>query len=68
MMIGLGFYRAGVGDYCDLGWKKRNDNLVRQIKLLRKNQCQGYVLFTARFLNEKKAKKELKNYNKYLSE
>lgn len=68
MMIGLGFYRAGVGDYCDLGWKKRNDNLVRQIKLLRKNQCQGYVLFTARFLNEKNARKELKNYNKYLSE
>lgn len=62
LYIGLALYRAGEKASDDPGWKKREDNLARQLRILRKEGCAGYALFSAGDLYRKGARKELKNY------
>lgn len=65
MMIGLALYRAGKKDSLDKGWKKKNDNIVTQIKQEKAAGCQGFVLFSSTYMTNWSARKEMKNYRTY---
>lgn len=64
LYIGLALYRAGEKASDDPGWGKADDNLARQVRILRKRNCQGFALFSAKDLERKGAQQELKNYRK----
>ncbi len=66
MFIGLALYRAGSYDSSDLGWYRKSNNLVTQIKKLNKKGCEGYVLFSSTYLYKKETKKEVKKYRNYI--
>ena len=59
MYIGLALYRTGQKASDDKGWKKRSTNLRTQVKQLRSNGMEGYILFSAADLSDKHAKTEL---------
>lgn len=66
MYIGLGLYRGGNRDSSDLGWKRKSNNIVSQIKKLKNKGCDGFVFFSSSSLYAKAPQKEVKNYRKYI--
>ena len=66
MYIGLGLYRGGSVSATDIGWSRKNNNIVTQIKKLKKKGCEGFVLFSASSLYSDSAKKEAKKYRAYI--
>ena len=67
MFIGLALYRAGKRDRYDKNWKKKSNNIVTQIKKQEAAGCQGFVLFSAEYMYGRAARKEMKNYRKYMA-
>ncbi len=65
MIIGLALYRAGMSDSVDKDWKKKKNIIVSQIKKEKAAGCQGFVLYSASYMNNRSGKKEMKNYRKY---
>lgn len=59
--IGLALYKAGAASAWDPGWKYSN-NLAKQTTLSKDYGCQGYVLFSYRYLFTKAGKKEIASY------
>lgn len=66
MYIGLGLYRAGSRSSSDLGWKRSNNNIVSQIKMAKRADCDGFVLFSSSYMYRSRTSKEMKNYRKYI--
>lgn len=66
MYVGLALYRSGTKSSVDLGWSKKSDNIVTQIKQLEKKGCEGFVLFRSAFLYTKATQKEVENYRAYI--
>ncbi len=66
MMIGLALYQSGTRSRVDKGWSKRSNNIVKQIKQQKKAGCQGFVLFSGTYMTNRSARKEMKNYRKYI--
>lgn len=66
MYIGLGLYRGGTYHASDLGWSRKNNNIVTQIKQLKRKGCDGFVLFSASSLYTGSSQKEVKNYRAYI--
>lgn len=64
LYVGLALYRAGEKASDDPGWQEDDDNLVRQLKLLREKGCAGYVLFSAGDFDTKRAQKELQRFQR----
>lgn len=66
MYIGLGLYRCGTQNPADLGWSRKNNNIVTQIKQLSRQGCEGFVLFRSSYLYDSATQKEVRNYRKYI--
>ena len=66
MYIGLATYRAGTYSSSDLGWKRKNNNLVTQIKKEKAAGCDGFVLFSSSYMYRSRAAKEMNNYRNYI--
>lgn len=66
MFIGLALYRAGSHSSPDMGWSRKNNNIVTQIRQLKRKGCQGYVLFSSAYLYNSTTRKEVKNYRSYI--
>lgn len=66
MYIGLATYRAGTYSSSDLGWKRKNNNLVTQIKKEKTAGCDGFVLFSSSYMYRSRAAKEMDNYRNYI--
>ena len=66
MYIGLATYRAGTYSSSDLGWRRKNNNLVSQIKKEKAAGCDGFVLFSSSYMYHSRAAKEMKNYRNYI--
>ena len=66
MYIGLATYRAGAYSSSDLGWRRKNNNLVSQIKKEKAAGCDGFVLFSSSYMYHSRAAKEMKNYRNYI--
>lgn len=66
MYIGLGLYRGGTRNSSDIGWRKKNNNIVRQIKKVKRSGCGGFVFFSSAYLYTDSTKKEVKNYRTYI--
>lgn len=66
MYIGLGLYRTGARSSTDLGWSKKSNNIVSQIKKSKRRGCEGFVLFSSSYLYTDSAKKEVGNYRTYI--
>lgn len=62
MYIGLALYKAGEKVTNDVGWKKSNTNLSRQLGKIRTGNTEGYILFCYTDLYRKGAQKEIRNY------
>ncbi|MDD5955528.1 MAG: hypothetical protein PUC40_00885, partial [Lachnospiraceae bacterium] len=61
--IGFAVYKSS-GWTGDPGWRRSSSNLSKQLKMLRKKKCDGYVLFSAKDLYRNGASKEISNLNK----
>ena len=66
MYIGLALYKAGVKSSVDTGWTRKNNNIVSQIKLANKADCEGFVLFSSAYMKKTAASKEMKKYRAYI--
>lgn len=66
MYIGLGLYRGGSSSPTDLGWGKKSNNIVTQIKQLKSKGCGGFVLFSSAYLYADATQAEAKNYRAYI--
>ena len=66
MYIGLATYRAGTYSSSDLGWRRKNNNLVTQIKKEKAAGCDGFVLFSSSYMYRSRAAKEMSNYRDYI--
>lgn len=66
MFIGLALYRAGSRSSSDLGWSRKNNNIVTQIRQLKQEDCEGFVLFSSSYLYRSATKKEVKKYRTYI--
>ena len=66
MYIGLATYRAGTYSSSDLGWRRKNNNLVSQIKKEKAAGCDGFVLFSSSYMYRSRAAKEMSNYRNYI--
>lgn len=66
MYIGLATYRAGTYSSSDLGWKRKNNNLVTQIKKEKEAGCNGFVLFSSSYMYRSRSSKEMENYRNYI--
>lgn len=66
MFIGLALYRAGSRVSSDLGWRRKNNNIVSQIRQLKRKKCEGFVLFSSAYLYKGSTQKEVKNYRSYI--
>lgn len=64
---GLALYRGGMKSNVDRGWKKRTDNIAKQVKLCDFYDCNGYIFFSYTYLFTPGGKKELASYMKYIS-
>lgn len=58
VFAGLALYKAGAATSWDPGWKKFN-NISKQVTLSKDYGCEGYVLFSYRYLFTKAGKKEM---------
>ncbi|MCR5452520.1 MAG: family 10 glycosylhydrolase [Lachnospiraceae bacterium] len=67
LCVGLALYNADKSLSSDIGWKKKKNNMVYQIKKIRKAGLKGYSLFTLSSFYTTMAKKELKKLKKYLN-
>ena len=67
MYIGLALCYGGSRRSDDLGWCRKNNNIVTQIKQLRHEGCNGFVLFSSNSLYSRSTKKEVKNYRAYIN-
>lgn len=65
--IGLALYKSGLKSSVDKGWKKSKRNIINQIKLARNYGCDGYVMFSYRYIFTKDGKKEFANYIQSIS-
>lgn len=66
MYIGLAMYRAGSKSSSDLGWSKKNNNIVTQIRQLKREGCEGFVLFSSTYLYKSSTSKEAAKYRSYI--
>ena len=66
MYIGLGLYRCGSQSSTDLGWSRKSNNIVSQIKKIKQKKCGGFVLFSSSYLYTKSTNKETRNYRAYI--
>lgn len=66
--IALALYRCGYDFSTDHGWKNSDTNLSEQYEALKETGCNGYSLFSARFLYIGKADDELEYLNEALDE
>lgn len=66
MYIGLGLCLGGSHSSTDLGWGRKNNNIVTQIKQSKHKGCKGFVLFSSTSLYSSSTKKEVKNYHNYI--
>jgi uncharacterized lipoprotein YddW (UPF0748 family) len=66
MYIGLAMYRAGSRISSDLGWRRKSNNIVAQIKKAKNADCQGFVLFSSSYMYRSSSKKEMKYYRQYI--
>ena len=66
LYIGLALYRTGTASSYDVGWSRSSTNLKEQIELLREAECEGFIMFSARYINRSATKAEQKNYLKIL--
>lgn len=66
MYIGLALCFGGSRRSNDLGWRRKNNNIVTQIKQLKREGCNGFVLFRSTSLYSGSTKKEVKNYRAYI--
>ncbi len=57
---GLALYKAGTKSSVDRGWRRSFNNLKKQIKLADIYGCQGYVMFSYKYLFTRAGKKEIK--------
>ncbi|MEG2324219.1 MAG: family 10 glycosylhydrolase [Anaerovoracaceae bacterium] len=64
LYVGLAGYRAGTHQREDRGWAARSTNLRTQLSLLRSYGSEGYILFSAKDLLRRSAKKEFTNFNR----
>lgn len=68
MYVGLGLYRGGMRDACDLGWKKSSRVIANEIGKLRENtKISGYSLFSYESLYKESCQKEVKNMLKKIA-
>lgn len=67
MYIGLGLCLGGGHSSSDIGWNRKSNNIVTQIKQLKRKDCDGFVLFSSASLYSDTAKKEVKNYRSYIN-
>lgn len=63
---GLALYKAGVISSTDRGWRN-TDNIAKQVKLSDFYDCNGYIMFSYKYLFTNSGKKELASYMKYIS-
>lgn len=66
MFIGLALYRARSRSSSDIGWSRKNNNIVTQIRQLKRNNCEGFVLFSSAYLYKSNTQKEVKKYRSYI--
>lgn len=66
MFIGLALYRAGSRSSSDLGWSRKNNNIVTQIRQLKREGCEGFVLFSSSYLYKSVTQKEVRKYRTYI--
>jgi len=64
---GLALYKSGIISSTDRGWSKSNHNLINQVKISREYGCDGYVMFSYRYLFTKEGKREIATYMKSIS-
>ena len=67
MFIGLALYRAGSRNSSDLGWSRKSNNIVTQIRKLKQADCEGFVLFSSSYLYKNTTQKEVKKYRAYIA-
>ena len=69
LYIGLALYKAGTsGSASDPGWGLSKKNLASQVKKLRSADADGFILFSARFLDSSQTKSEVKNLEKIIDD
>ncbi len=57
---GLALYKAGTKSSTDRGWMRSRNNLKKQVRISDKFACQGYVMFSYKYLFTPAGKKEMK--------
>lgn len=62
MYVGLALYKAGEDLKEDPGWKKKSNNIAKQLDQIRAGNTEGYVLFSYLDLYRSGAAKEVKKY------
>lgn len=67
MYIGLALYKAGIYRSEDPGWRNSFKNIVSQVKLCADYSCDGYVMFSYKYLFTEDGKKETAAYIRYIS-
>lgn len=67
MYIGLGLSNGGKHSASDLGWSRKSNNIVTQIKQLKRKDCKGFILFSSSSLYSSSSKKEVKSYRNYIN-
>ncbi|MBR1634371.1 MAG: family 10 glycosylhydrolase [Lachnospiraceae bacterium] len=69
LYIGLALYKAGTsGALDDPGWGQSQKNLADQVKKLRDKDADGFILFSARYLDSSQTKKEVSNLEKIIED
>jgi hypothetical protein len=66
MYIGLAMYRAGSRISSDLGWRRKNNNIVSQLKKSKNAGCEGFALFSSSYMYRSSSAKEMKYYRRYI--
>ena len=66
LYIGLALYLAGRSLSRDHGWAKSNNVLKTQVKKLRKEGCDGFIMFSGECLYQSASKKERSRLVAYL--
>ena len=66
LYIGLGAYKAGT-DADEGTWLDNDDILKTEVEILRKEKCDGFLLFSYDSMNEKTCEKEMQNMIGYIN-
>lgn len=69
LYIGLALYKAGTaGTTSDPGWGQSKRNLADQVEKLRDAGTDGFILFSARYMDASQTKKEVSNLEKIMDD